>query len=97
MPFRPARLIAGTLVLALPLAAAAGCGAVKKRSIKQELTSARSHLADSSAASFTLRLEDKQGSLAALAKKSGDVPDAAVKDLLGGSVTTRSTRRAPSS
>ncbi|MCW2670093.1 MAG: hypothetical protein JWO27_1990 [Frankiales bacterium] len=87
MPFHPARLVAGTLVLALPLAAAAGCGAVKKRSIKQELTSARSHLADSSAASFTLRLEDKQGSLAALAKKSGDVPDAAVKDLLGGSVT----------
>jgi hypothetical protein len=87
VPIRSTRLVAGTLVLALPLVAAAGCGVAKKRSIKQELTSARTHLANSEAASFTLRLEDKRGSLAALAKKGGDLPEAAVKELLGGSVT----------
>jgi hypothetical protein len=84
---RPARLVAGTLVLTLPLAAAAGCGVAKKRSIKQELAAAQSHLADSKAASFTLRLGDRKGALAALAVNDGAVPQAAVKDLLGGSVT----------
>jgi hypothetical protein len=84
---RPARLVAGTLVLALPLVAAAGCGVTKKRTIKQELVAARSHLADSQAASFTLRLGDSKGALAALAAKDGDLPATAVQDLLGGSVT----------
>ncbi|MFN2536719.1 MAG: hypothetical protein ABR549_01025 [Mycobacteriales bacterium] len=87
MLVRPARFVAGTLVLALPLVAAAGCGAAKKRSIKQELVAARSNLADSKAASFTLRLTDSKGALAALAAKDGDLPEAAAKDLLGGSVT----------
>lgn len=87
MPVRPARLVAGSLVLVLPLAAVAGCGAAKKRTIKQELVSARDHLADSDAASVTLRFDDAKGNLAALATKDGDLSAAAAKDILGGSVT----------
>lgn len=86
MLVRPIRLVVCTLVLALPLAAAAGCGATKKRTIKQELVSAQSHLAASKAASFTLRVADGKGSLADLAADSGDLPAAAVKDLIGASV-----------
>ena len=87
MLFRPTRLVAGTLVLALPVVAAAGCGVTKKRTIKQELVAARTHLADSQAASFTLRIGDAKGSLAALAAEDGELSPDAVKDLLGGSIT----------
>ena len=87
MHARPSRLAAGTLLLALPLAAAAGCGAAKKRTIKQELVSARSHLAASSADAFTLRLDDAKGSLAKAATKDGSLTAAAAKDLLGSSIT----------
>lgn len=87
MLFRPTRLVAGTLVLALPVVAAAGCGVTKKRTIKQELVAARTHLSDSQAASFTLRLGDAKGALAELAAQDGDLSAEAVKDVLAGSVT----------
>jgi hypothetical protein len=82
------RLAAGTVALALPLAAAAGCGAEKRKTIKAEFASAASNLEGSKAASFTLRLDDAQGNLAKLAKKSDGAPPAAVVDaLLKGSIT----------
>ncbi len=81
------RFAAGTLVLALPLAAAAGCGAAKKRTIKQELAAAQKNLLDSDATSITLRLDDAKGNLAKEASKSGDVSTADAKDLLTSSVT----------
>lgn len=87
MYVRSTRLAAGTLALALPLAAAAGCGAAKKRSIKEELSAAQQHLADSKAASITLRLDDAKGSVVKDATASGDLPEAAAKDLVGSSIT----------
>lgn len=83
----PTRLVAGSLALALPLVAAAGCGAAKKRSIKEELKAAGQHLADSSATSVTLRLTDGKGNLAKEAANGSDLDPSAVKDLLGSSVT----------
>lgn len=87
--FRPStRLAAGALVLALPLAAAAGCGADKKRSIKAEFASAQSNLEKSKSASFTLRLDDTKGKLEAAAKKDDDAPPKEILDaLLKGSIT----------
>jgi hypothetical protein len=85
---RPAvRLFAGTLALALPLAAAAGCGAAKKRTVKQEFSSAISHLEKSESVSLTLRLDDGKGAVSTLAKKDGSAPAALVDDLLGSSIT----------
>jgi hypothetical protein len=84
---RSLRLLAGTLVLALPLAAAAGCGAEKKKTVRQEFSSATDHLADSKAASFTLRIADAQGNLAKLMTKDGDTPPALAQALLKGSIT----------
>lgn len=83
---RSLRLAAGTLVLALPLAAAAGCGAEKKKTIKQEFAAAQSNLGDSKAAAFTLRFEDAQGNLAKSMTKDG-APAAVVQALLKGGVT----------
>ena len=68
---RSLRLLAGTLVLALPLAAAAGCGAEKKKTVKQEFAAAQSYLGDSKAASFTLRFDDAQGNFAKVINKDG--------------------------
>lgn len=81
------RLAAGSLVLALPLAAAAGCGAAKKRTIKQELQAAQQNLLDSDATSITLRVGDAKGNLAKEAATSGDISVAHAKDLLTSSVT----------
>jgi hypothetical protein len=83
----PTRLAAGTLVLALPLVAAAGCGVAKKRTIRQELSAAERNLADSEAASFTLHLDDAQGSITKAATSDGSLPEAAAKDLVGSSIT----------
>ena len=83
------RLAAGSLMLALPLAAAAGCGVEKKRTIKSEFSTAGSNLQSSKAASFTLRIDDSKGKLAALAK-SGEHDsgaDAAIDDAFAGSIT----------
>lgn len=87
--FRPStRLAAGALVLALPLAAAAGCGADKKRSIKAEFASAQSNLDKSKSVSFTLRLDDTKGNIEAAAKKDDDAPPQEILDaLLKGSIT----------
>jgi hypothetical protein len=87
MHVRPTRLAAGTLVLALPLVAAAGCGVAKKRTVKQELSAAQQNLADSKAASFTLHLDDAKGSIAKAATADGSLPEAAAKDLVGSSIT----------
>lgn len=82
---RSPRLLAGTLVLALPLAAAAGCGAEKKRTVKQEISAAQSFLERSKAASFTLRFDDTEGTLARLMGE--DVPPAVAQALVRGSIT----------
>ncbi|MGZ6792981.1 MAG: hypothetical protein ACXVFV_08505 [Mycobacteriales bacterium] len=87
MPRPSTRLAAGTLVLALPLAAAAGCGVEKRQSVKAELTAAEHHLGASRSASFTLRVDDSKGSLAALATKDGSTPKALAQDLLRTSIT----------
>jgi hypothetical protein len=84
---RSLRLLAGTLVLALPLAAAAGCGAEKKKTVKQEFAAAQSYLGDSKAASFTLRFDDAQGNFAKMVNKDGDTKPALVQALLKGSIT----------
>jgi hypothetical protein len=81
------RLVAGTLVLALPLVAAAGCGAQKKRTIKAEFASARTNLENSSAASFTLRLHDGKHNVRTLMTKDGTTSAALADAVLGGSVT----------
>ena len=83
---RSLRLTAGTLALALPLVAAAGCGVEKKKTIKQELSSAQTHLTDSKAASFTLSFDDTKGSLVKLMTSDG-APDAVAQALVKGSVT----------
>ena len=84
--FGPAtRLAAGTLVLALPLAAAAGCGAAKKRTIKQELASARDHLYNSKAASNTVHFTDPKGLLAKSFAHDGDADVA--KEVVGGAIS----------
>jgi hypothetical protein len=80
------RLAAGTVALALPLAAAAGCGVEKKKSIKAEFAAAQTFLEKSKAVSVTLRFDDAQGNLAKLAKKD-DTPDAIVQAVLKGSIT----------
>ena len=84
---RSLRLAAGTLVLALPLAAAAGCGAEKKKTVRQEFAAAQSNLGDSKAAAFTLRFADTKGNLAKAMTKDGDAPEALVQALLKGSIT----------
>lgn len=88
MPRPAVRLAAGTLALVLPLAAAAGCGTQKKRTIKAELASAQTNLENSKAAAFTLRFDDAKGAVAALIAKDDSAPDKdLVNALLGGSVT----------
>ncbi len=81
-----ARLAAGTLVLALPLVAAAGCGVEKKRSIKAEFAAAQASFEKSKSVSMTLRLDDAKGNLAKL-MKNDDTPDALVQAVLKGSIT----------
>jgi hypothetical protein len=84
---RSLRLVAGTLVLALPLVAAAGCGAQKRKSVRQEFTAAQGYLGASKAAAFTLKLSDPQGTLAKLITKDGDTPAALAHAMLNGSIT----------
>lgn len=81
------RLAAGTLAVLLPLAAVAGCGVQKQRTIKAEFTSAGTYLQDSKAASFTLRLDDSQHKLAALLQKDADTPAELADAFAGGSIT----------
>ena len=84
----PARLVAGTLALVLPLGAAAACGAEKKRTVKAEFESAQQHLEDSRAAAFSLSVDDDQANLAKAAFKGDDgMPKALADALLGGSIT----------
>jgi hypothetical protein len=61
-----------TLTLALPLAAVAGCGVEKKRTIKAEFSSAQQNLLDSKAVSFTLRLKDPKGAIGATVLKKDE-------------------------
>ena len=82
-----ARLAAGTLVLALPLVAAAGCGVEKRRTVTAEFASAQSNLARSRAVSFTVRLDDSKGSIKRLATKDKSTPKGLVDAALPGSVT----------
>jgi hypothetical protein len=85
---RPSRrLAAGTLVLALPLAAAAGCGTEKKRTIKAEFAAASTNLQDARAAAFTLRFNDPNGTVAKLASQDGSTPPELMTSLLKGSIT----------
>ena len=82
-----ARLAAGTLVLSLPLVAAAGCGVEKRRTVTAEFASAQSNLARSRAVSFTVRLDDSKGSIKRLATKDKSTPKGLVDAALPGSVT----------
>ena len=85
---RGTRLAAGTLVLALPLAAAAACGVEKSRTIGAEFSSARSNLSASKAASFTLRLDDSKGNLDKIfTKGKNGAPKAISKAVLAGGIT----------
>jgi hypothetical protein len=84
---RSIRLAAGTLVLALPLAAAAGCGEQKRRTIAAELAAAQANLAHSRATSVTLRLGDDRSNLSKLAQKDGNLPKDLAPEVLGGSIT----------
>jgi hypothetical protein len=68
------RIAAAALAAALPLAAVAGCGAEKKRTIKAELASARDNLQSSKAVSMTLRFNDSNGALKKIILE--DDPDA---------------------
>ena len=81
------RILAGTLALALPLAAAAGCAVEKKRTIKAEFAAATKHLQESKASSFTLRLDDGQKSLEKLMTKGGDLKPELAQAVTGGSIT----------
>lgn len=89
MPAIPRRrLVAGSLVLLLPLAAAAGCGMEKRRTVGAELASARTNLDKSGATSFTLHLSDGKGRLAAaLSKGSNGASKAVTQAVLGGGIT----------
>lgn len=87
MPRPATRFAAGALVLALPLAAAAGCGAEKKRTIRAEFASAQTNFEQSRAASMTLRLEDSQDNGRKLMAQQGDTADALADAFLGGSIT----------
>ncbi len=84
---RSLRILAGTLALALPLAAAAGCGVEKKKTVKQEFQAAQDYLSNAKAASFTLRFDDAQGNFAKFITKDGDTPPAVVQAMLKGSIT----------
>ncbi len=84
---RSLRLAAGTLALALPLAAATGCGAEKKRTITAEFASAQTNLENSVGASFTLRVTDAQGNLKKAAVNDGSLADTLADALVGASVT----------
>ena len=81
------RIFAGTLALALPLAAATGCAVEKKRTIKAEFASASKHLKESKASSFTLRLDDGKKSLEKLITKDGDTKPELAQAFTGGSIT----------
>lgn len=81
------RILAGTLALALPLTAAAGCAVEKKRTIKAEFASASKHLQESKASSFTLRLDDGQKSLEKLMTKDGKLVPELAEAVTGGSIT----------
>ena len=86
--YRPSvRLFAGSLALALPLTAAAGCGVQKQRTIKAEFAAAAQHLQDSKASSFTLRLDDGKKSLEKLIVKDGSTDPALAQAFTGGSIT----------
>lgn len=88
MTVLPRRVAAGALVLLLPLAAAAGCGVEKRRTVGAELASARANLGSSGAASFTLHLTDGKGRLAAALSKGSDGASKAVAQaVLGGGIT----------
>jgi hypothetical protein len=84
---RSLRLLAGALVLALPLGAAAGCGAEKKKTVRQECEAAQANLSHSKAASFTISFGDAQGNLLKNMTKDGDMPAAVAQALLKGSIT----------
>ncbi len=79
------RLAAATLALALPLAAVAGCGVEKKRTIKAEFSSAQRNLLDSKAVSFTLRLKDPKGAIGAKVLKKQE--KAVAETVLASSIT----------
>jgi hypothetical protein len=81
------RLLAAALAVSLPLAAVAGCGAEKKRTVKAEFASALGHLENASATSFTFRMDDSQRTLRTLMTKDDEVPQVLADALVGGSVT----------
>lgn len=81
------RLAAGTLAVVLPLAAVAGCGTEKKRTIKAELSAAGDHLQSSKALSVTLRFNDDNGNLKKVMVEDDASFDAVSGALLKGGIT----------
>ena len=87
-PVNRTKIVVGLLAVALPLAAVAGCGVEKKRTIKAELQSAVDNLQSSKALSMTLHLTDAKDNLAAMISSGDDPPPAGLaKALLGGSIS----------
>lgn len=80
------RLAAGTLALALPLAAAAGCGVEKKKTVKAEFAAAQANLDKSKAVAVTFRLDDAKGNLVK-GLTADDTPAALAQALVKGSIT----------
>lgn len=81
------RLAAGTLAIVLPVAAVAGCGTEKKRTIKAEMSAAGNNLQASKALSVTLRFNDRDGNLKKVMAKDDASFGAISGALLKGGVT----------
>lgn len=91
VPVLARRLTAGIALVALPLAAVAGCGAAagdKKESVQTTLQKASDNLRASSAASVTMRFEDPRGSFKKAVTSGADAAEPGQADLLlGGTVS----------
>ena len=84
---RSSRVAAGALALVLPVAAVAGCGAEKKRTVRAEFSAAGENLQASRSASFTVGVQDAKGNLARLITDEGDLDKALATALSGDSIT----------
>lgn len=91
LPLPARRLAAGTALVALPLAAAVGCGSATgaaKQSVQTSLQKASDNLGTSRAASFVLRFDDPKGSLKKQVTSGKDPASSQLADvLLGGTVS----------
>jgi hypothetical protein len=91
VPLLARRLTAGVALVALPLAAAVGCGtasSAKKESVQSSVTKASDNLRASGSTSVVIRLDDRQGNLKKAATSGKDPAEPQQADLLlGGTVS----------